>query len=132
MRRRRVPALLDDAAARRRGEPRGLTGTNLETLVQATIDPDNSIKIGKPKKGKKKVKVNVPNPGQLDLKASKSVKAFSATPTDAGDVVVQPRLKSKAKKKLRKNGRLKVKASFSFTPTGGDAKTSAKKLTLKK
>ncbi len=93
------------------------------------------------KKGTAKLTVTVAGPGELTLSGN-GVKPQRPAPwakhapskpvAGAGDVVLLIKATGNKKKKLKKNGKVKVKASVTFTPTGGTAATQTKKLKLKR
>ncbi len=97
--------------------------------------PDNTFTFGKlrlnKKKGKARLPVRVPGAGTLILRGGK-VAARELNLTGARRVVFTIKVRKKALRRLRKTGRLKVKLTFSFTPTGGTTLTKAKKITLRK
>jgi len=97
---------------------------------------DNQFEFGKVKKNKKKgtakLTVNVPCPGELDLAKTKKVKADDEVAEDEGDEKLTVKPRRKAKKRLNKKGKAKVKAEVTYTPDGGDPSTQTKKLKLKK
>lgn len=129
-----VPALAD-------GTTRATTATvaNREVLVQATIEPDNRIEFGKLKrnlkKGIVKLRVRLPNAGELTfggnkVKTSRLARA-SRTIGGPGEVTVTIKAKGKKKRKLKNKGKVKVKPVFFFTPANGTTNRQPKKLALK-
>jgi DNA-binding beta-propeller fold protein YncE len=100
------------------------------------IVPSNEFSFGKVKKNKKqgkaKLPVEVPGAGEVDLAKTKKVKAASRRADGAGEVILPIKPKGKAKKKLNRKGRAKVKANVTFTPDGGDPNTKSKRIRLKK
>lgn len=97
------------------------------------------------KKGTAKLTVRVPGPGHLELAKTKKLKADAEyaefpqgeIPETYGEnlagretLTVEPR--GKAKKKLNRAGKAKVKATVTYTPDGGEPNTKNKKLKLKK
>ena len=96
---------------------------------------DNAFTIGKLKG--KKLSLTVPGPGAIDVddaNASKNkrlLKRSSATASGAGTVKVTLKLTKAGKRKLKEQGRVKVKAAITYTPTGGTANTRNKKLKIK-
>ena len=83
------------------------------------------------KKGTGKVVVKVPGPGKLSMKG-KGAKTSKATAKDAGKVSLPVKLTGDSQKKLNKKGKLKLKLSVTFTPSGGGAYTQKTSITLKK
>jgi hypothetical protein len=107
-----------------------------EVLVQAVVEPSNTLKLGKPKVGKNgstKLSVSVPNPGQITF-TCKCVKLVGPqTITAAGAVTFELRARGKDVKKLREDGKVTIKPKFAFTPTNGvTGPTQTKKVKLVK
>jgi len=102
------------------------------TPIWLTAIPSNEFTVKKAKVNKKKgtavLPVQVPGPGLLKLKGD-SLASDSANPTEASTVNLDVKPAGKLKKKLKKKGKLTVKPSITFTPTGGDAATE--KVTVK-
>jgi hypothetical protein len=87
------------------------------------------------KTGTAKLTVEIADgPGELELAKTKKVKADDE-PVE-GEGATQEKLalkpKGKARKKLLKKGKAKVKAAVTYTPDGGDALTRSKKVKLKR
>jgi len=103
--------------------------------IAAPAKPSNKIKFGKLKLNKKMgtatLIVKVPGPGSLILKGN-GLKKVKRVAKKASSMKLPVALVGKAKKKLNKAGKAKVKAKLTFSPTGGSAGTQAKQLTLKK
>jgi NHL repeat. len=108
------------------------------------VKPPPTTAIGKPlnqfsfgkltlnkKKGTAILAVTVPGPGALVL-SGKGIHRFKATAKKAGNVRLAIKLVGKAKRRLVKTGKAKVKAQARFTPTGGTSLTRARTLNLKK
>jgi hypothetical protein len=114
-------------------------GVDAVSLV--STPPSNVIKLGKVKRnennGTATLTVNVPGAGKLAL-TGKGVKtqraAGRATASKnvaaAGKVKLLIKAKDKAKSKLAKTGKAKVKAKITFTPTFGTAKSQTKSVKL--
>jgi hypothetical protein len=90
------------------------------------------------KTGGASVSVKLPGPGQLEMlgsaKAGKGkikVGRVLLTANKAGTFELALKPSAAAKKALREKGSLKVSLTLTFTPTGGDAKTTTASLTLK-
>jgi uncharacterized delta-60 repeat protein len=102
--------------------------------------PSNAFKIGKLKLNKRKgtatLTVVVPGSGVVTLAGTKKLKPSTRSAGGAGNVTLAVKPTGKAGKKLAhlaksgKVGRLKLKLTVSFTPTGGAAASLSKKLTL--
>ena len=81
--------------------------------------------------------MHVPGPGTVDLRG-KGVKAqrlsrqatASKAVTTAGAIKLLVKPKGKAKHKLNKTGKAKVKVSVTFAPTGGAPNTLTKRVKL--
>jgi tripartite motif-containing protein 71 len=115
------------------GEP----GTQLPPCPPPTPPPpppSNQFSFGKLKrnlkKGTAKLTVAIPGPGGLQL-AGKLVKANAKSAANSGDEKLSIKPRGKAKRKLGAVGKAKLTISVTFTPTGGDPNTRAKKLKLK-
>ncbi|HEX3243085.1 MAG TPA: hypothetical protein VHQ97_08385 [Solirubrobacterales bacterium] len=125
--------------------------TGVDAVSVASTPPSNLFTKGKLKlnrrKGTATLTVTVPGPGVLTLAdagrtkkatASKSrrkpklLKPATVKPTAAGTVKVPVKATGAGKRILRKRGKLRFKASLSFTPTGGFAATQSFKGTLKR
>lgn len=121
------------------GESRGGTvnlGGNREVLVQAVVEPSNTLTLGKPKLKKKngtaRLTVSAPNPGLITFSCNCVKLVGPQTITAAGDVTFELKAKGKGVKKLREDGKLTIKPKFAFTPTNGvTGPTQAKKVKLK-
>jgi len=109
--------------------------------VEATFDPDNTFKLGAISRNKKKgtatVAANVPNPGTVKV-SGKGVKTADSRAEAAvnvskpGTVKLPIRAKGKQKSKLNSTGKVNVKATITYTPTGGTATTQKRKVKLQK
>jgi hypothetical protein len=106
------------------------TGRSLN--VTAVVSPSNSFTVskGKPKrkKGTVALTIDAPNPGDLTLSGN-GVKAAATTVAAPASGTLLVRAQGKKRKKLNKAGKVKVQASVTFTPTGGDPSTQS--LTVK-
>jgi ABC-type phosphate transport system substrate-binding protein len=90
------------------------------------------------KTGGATISVKLPGAGKLELvgsakngKAKIKVGRVVLTANKAGTFNLALKPSAAAKKVLRKKGRLKVKLTLTYTPTGGEPKTSTSALTLK-
>ncbi len=108
--------------------------------VTAVVAPDNIFAFGKIKRNEEKgtahLTLSVPNPGEL-TGSGKGVKvadaaAISKSVPAAGPVNLKIGAKGKKRRKLNETGKVKVKATVTFTPNGGDPSTQSKKLKLRK
>ena len=124
-------AIDDDAVARFNREPvAGPPG-------EPPPGPRNDFSFGKVKKNKRKGTAKltieiVEGPGGLELAKTKKVKSDDEAVEDAGateeKLVIKP--KGKARKKLGRKGRARVKAEVTYTPTGGEPNTQTKRIRL--
>lgn len=115
------------------------TGSNQRLNISAVVAPANAFTLGDVRRNKKKgtaiLTVDVPNPGELALSGTgvKGARArAAATVPAAGKVALLVKPKGKKKRKLNETGKVKVTLSITYTPTGGEPRTQAKKLKLKK
>ncbi|MGH3452443.1 MAG: hypothetical protein ACRDQW_17435 [Haloechinothrix sp.] len=96
--------------------------------------PTNEFSFGKAKRNKRrgtaKLTVNVPGPGELELAKTRKVKADDEPVEAAGEETLRVKPKGKAKKKLNKGGKAKVKAKVTYTPDGGAPNTERKRVKL--
>jgi hypothetical protein len=107
--------------------------------ASAEIAPTNDFTVGKLKRkpnGTAILKVNVPNPGNLQV-LGKGVKgssadAVAAKRVAAGTAKLVIRAKGKKKAKLADSGKATVKPKISFTPTGGTASIESRKVKLRR
>jgi hypothetical protein len=109
--------------------------------VSSVLAPTNSFTLGKVERNQKKgtatITLEVPNPGSLVLagngvkRASASRAVVAMTVATPGDVQLKIRAKGKNKRKLNETGKVRVKPTITFTPTGGDPNTQSLKLKLK-
>jgi hypothetical protein len=112
-----------------------LLGPDPIVTPPSTAKPSNAFSFGALKLDKKKglgtLTVNVPGAGTLSLSGT-GLKGATASASAAGAVNLTLKATGKAKKKLKKKGKAKATATVVFTPTGGDAATQTKAVTLKK
>ena len=107
----------------------------VDAISITSTPPSNAITLAKPKlnkkKGTAKEPVTVPGAGTLTL-TGKGVVKQAKTPTAAATVNLLVKSKGKQKKRLNNAGKVKVKISVTYTPTGGTASSQIKSLVLKK
>jgi DNA-binding beta-propeller fold protein YncE len=112
--------------------PASSTSTKSTPLVST---PPNGVKFRKLKLNKKKgigtLTITVPGPGRVVLSGKGLAKA-TKTAKKAGLVVLPVKLVGKAKTKLAKVGKARVRADVTFTPTGGTPGFRSKSLLLRK
>ena len=95
---------------------------------------DNAFTIGKKKpnakNGTAKITVTVPGAGVIKL-SGKDIASQREEKAAAGNGKLTLKPKGKAKKELVKQGKAKLKATITFTPTGGETSKQTTKLKLK-
>lgn len=82
------------------------------------------------KKGTARLRVRVPGAGVLTLRRGKTV-GRTVRPSQEGRVNLVIKARGKAKRRLKRKGRLKTRLVVSYTPAGGSTLTKSKKVTLK-
>jgi hypothetical protein len=154
----RTLALLAGSPAIDRGDPaacpstdqRGVTrpqgpicDTGAFEAVPPVVLPSNAFKFGRLKRNRRKgtatLIVVVPGPGILTLSGKGIVgkqpgrrAKSSKTVGSAGRVGLLIRSRGGAKRKLRRTGKVRVRAKVTYTPTGGTPNTKAKTVKLVK
>jgi virginiamycin B lyase len=92
--------------------------------VAVALDALRSFSFGRVKKNKDKgtarLAVKVPGAGEVDLAESEAVKPKRKQGESAGKVRLPIKPRGEAKKRLNREGKAKVKAEVTYTPTGGD------------
>jgi hypothetical protein len=103
--------------------------------ISAVVNPTNSFTLGAITRNKKKgiafITTTVPNPGALTV-SGKGLKGVTKTASGPGDVKLKIKAKGKKEQTLNETGKVKVKPTISYTPTGGNLSTQSRKLKLKK
>ena len=101
--------------------------------VELQLSP-NEFSFGKVKLNKKKgtatIEVKVPDAGEVALAGTKKVKKDSKAASAGTTLKLTVRASGRALKSLRKKGKVKVKAKFTFAPSGGLAASKTKSLKL--
>lgn len=127
-----MPPLVDGGSTRMSTS----TFTNVEVLVQATVEPTNTVTFGAVTRNKKKgtatVTASVPNPGQLSYSGTGVNVTGPASVATPGDVQLLVRATGKKRKKLNKKGKVSVSFGTTFTPNFGSAGITPNSLTLRK
>jgi hypothetical protein len=110
-----------------------------ELAPSARAAPSNRFSFGRLKlnrrKGTATLIVNLPGPGTVGL-AGKGIAGLpaqakaSGAVTAAGPVKLSIKAKGKARRKLNRTGKVKVKAMVTYVPTGGTPNTEAKPIKL--
>jgi hypothetical protein len=101
--------------------------------VSAVVSASNTFTLGKAKLKKKNgtatLAARVPNPGEVDLSGMgiKTASSVSAT----GNIKLLVQATGRKRKKLTKNGAVKVKPTITYTPAAGEASTQTVKLKLR-
>lgn len=114
----------------------GLTTNTREVLVQAVVEPSNTLGFGKQvknrKKGNARLTVDMPNAGLLSISGEGVKVAGGASRTIAapGPLTLTIKAKGKQARKLRENRKVKLNPSFTFTPNDGVARTESRKVKL--
>jgi hypothetical protein len=125
-----MPVLADGSSAT------ATTANALEVLVQATVEPSNTITFGAPvlnkKNGTATLTLTVPNPGTLAYSGTGASVTGPASAAAAGPVTLTIAATGKKRKKLKQKGKAGVSVSATFTPTNGAAATQSANLTLRK
>ncbi len=110
-----------------------------------TSEMQATFKIGReklyPRKGTAKLKVRVPGPGRLSLRGKGLAKqrplrvardaVTLGRKVKGGKVRLLVKPKGKAKRRLDRRGKTKIKGRVTFTPTGGSPSTQVKYLKLR-
>jgi hypothetical protein len=111
-------------------------GNGKEALVQATIEPTNTIAFGALTRNKKKgtatVTLTLPNPGQLSYSGTGVNVIGPASVATPGAVQLTVRATGKKAKKLKRKGKVSVSFGTTFTPNFGAASITPDALTLRK
>jgi hypothetical protein len=112
------------------------TSGNPRLNVSAVFVYSNSFAFGKKNLNKKKgtatLTVSVPNPGELTMSTSPTGAGLTKSVATAGDVQLLVKATGKQKKQLKQSGKVTVKPTIAFTPTGGETNTQSTRLKLKK
>jgi hypothetical protein len=103
--------------------------------ISAVVNPTNSFTLGAITRNKKKgiafITATVPNPGGITLSGN-GLKGVTKTASGPGDVKLKIKAKGKKEQTLNETGKVKVKPTISYTPTGGNLSTQSRKLKPKK
>ena len=113
-----------------------IVGNNKEALVQATIEPINTLTFGalthNKKRGTATATVSVPNPGQLIFAGQGVSVTGPASVAAPGDVQLSVRATGKKAKKLKRKGKVSISFGTTFTPSFGAAGITPDNFTLRK
>jgi hypothetical protein len=122
--------------------PPDIQGQRSRFPVTATVTTPGAILLGKPVRNKARgtavEPVFVPGPGTLTLKGKGVVTqrtpraSASRAVSAAGIVNLLVKTKGKTKRKLANTGKVKVRVTITYTPTGGDPSAQTKKIRLRK
>jgi hypothetical protein len=124
------------------GESVAFSGTFLRHLnITAVVEPTNTFSLGAVKRNKKKgtaaVRVELPNAGELvasgkGAKTSGDRAMISKAVSGPGTATLDIRAKGSKKKTLNDRGKVKLRVTVTYTPTGGTASVQPLTVTLKK
>ena len=112
-----------------------MVDNNKEVLVQATIEPTNTVTFGaltRNKKGTVRVTITVPNAGQLSYSGTGVRVTGPASVAGPGDVQLTVRATGEKAKKLKKKGKVSVSFGTTFTPNFGTAGITPDSLKLRR
>ena len=109
----------------------------IDTTFAVFVKPSNAFTLGQLQRSKRKgtatLTVNVPYPGELALTGN-GVKTAGATRAVAvstpGNVKLLIRAKGRKRRQLSETGKVNVKPTITYTPTGGDPSAQSPKLRL--
>jgi hypothetical protein len=111
---------------------------NSRLNISAVFEPSNTFTLSPVTRNKKKgtavVTITVPNPGKLSG-GGKGVKFIGGLPKQAvpaGPTLLRIKARGRQKRKLRTTGKVKLRVTLGYTPTGGAQSTQTLKLKLKR
>jgi hypothetical protein len=114
--------------------PFAIPGGSLRINITAVVQPTSAFALGGKSlnkgKGIAKLTVNVPNPGVLAASGN-GVGSVEKTASAAGPVVIKIKAKGRKRAALDTSGKVKLRPTITFTPTGGDASEQSLKVKLK-
>jgi hypothetical protein len=131
------PGTLNDGVS----APFSTSATDNRLNISAVVTPTNTFSVGAITRNKKKgtatVTATVPNPGELNgsgkgVKVASAAGAVTSKSVTPGKVKLTITAKGKKQKTLNETGKVKVKPTLTYTPTGGDPSTQSTKVKLKK
>ena len=94
--------------------------------------PSNEVKLGSIKQQGEAISLKVTVPGAGSVSATgKNLKTAKVATKGAGSTTLKLKPSGAGKKLLKKKGKLKVKVTIEFTPTGGPPGTTTKTVTFK-
>jgi hypothetical protein len=118
------------------GETRTGTTGNREPMVQAIVEPTNTVSFGAitrhKKKGTATVTMTVPNPGTLSYGGFCAKVAGPSSVATPGDVQLIVKACGKQRKRLGKKGKVRIAFNVGFTPNSGQFGATNELLTLRK
>jgi hypothetical protein len=107
--------------------------------IEANFVPDNGFSLSGVRRNRKKGSVSLsfslPNPGELagsGMGAKVSSQARTSKAVGAGPAQLLVKAKGKKKAALNATGKVKLRVSITYTPTGGDPSTQSVKVKLVK
>jgi hypothetical protein len=132
------PGIADPSVPGADGADIGAYELQAPATAPIPVPPSNSFSLGfgfgkvklNKKKGTATVQVNVPGAGEVTLAASKTVKKDSKVASAEATLKLTIKAKGRALKSLRKKGKVKVTAGFTFAPSGGTASSMSKTVKL--
>jgi len=122
------------------GSMPSIEGPNNEITFNADITPTSAFTVGaampNKKKGTAALTVNLPNPGTLSAKGSgakaSTVARTSKSVAAPGAASLVIKATGKKRTTLNQTGKVKLRVTITFTPTGGTASSQTVKVKLKK
>ena len=116
------------------GNRAGAADAGVETMVQATIQPTNTVSVGavarRKRKGTASLTVEVPNAGTLSYGGPGVRVTGPGSTAGPGQISVLVAAAGKKLKRLKKRGNAHVQPEIVFTPRLGDTGTTTEKLKL--
>jgi virginiamycin B lyase len=114
-----------------------IAGAGPAGMAVDALLPSNEFSLGKAKRNKKRgtAKLTVESldpPGELELGGTRKLKGREKSVEQAAEAKLPVKPKGKAKRKLKKGGKSRVKAEVTYTPDGGEPNTQVKSLKLVK
>jgi hypothetical protein len=107
----------------------------LASFAPPSAKPSNSFALSRPKLNKRRgtatLTATVPGPGKLLLEG-KGIKKLGKYVRRAGKVTLTVKTDPRTKRTLERTGKATVTAKVTYTPTGGDPKTTSTRFTLRR
>ena len=103
--------------------------------ISAVFSPSNTLTLGKARRrvlrGTVILTAIVPNPGKLTV-SGRGLKKIGKRATAPGRVKLLIAARGRKKRRLNLAGRVRTRPRITYTPSGGDPRTKARRLTLRK